>query len=109
MTKEIDFTEGSGNVFSDLGLENAEELLAKSRLAIKILKIIKSRKLSQAKAAIILGTSQSQLSLLKSGDCLQRFTLDRLMSWLTKLDCNITVTVKRKPRNQQNAVIQVAV
>lgn len=109
MTKEIDFTEGSGNLFSDRGLENAEELLSKSRLAMKILKIIKSRKLTQAKAAKILSTSQSQLSLLKRGDCLQHFTLDRLMSWLTKLDCNITVTVKRKPRNQQSAAIQVAV
>lgn len=109
MTKEINYTESCGNVFADLGLENAEELHAKSKLAVQILKIIKKRKLTQIKAAKILGTNQSQLSLLRSGDCLERFTFDRLMSWLTKLDQNITVTVKRKSRNQESAAIHVAV
>ena len=109
MTKKIDYTKSCGNVFADLGLENADELHAKSKLAVQIIKIIKARKFTQTEAAKILGTNQSQLSLLKSGDCLERFTFDRLMSWLTKLDQNITVTVKRKSRNQENAAIHVAV
>lgn len=109
MTKKIDYTESCGNVFADLGLENADELHAKSKLAVQIIKIIKARKFTQTEAAKILGTNQSQLSLLKSGECLERFTFDRLMSWLTKLDQNITVTVKRKSRNQESAAIRVAV
>ncbi len=108
MTKKIDYTEGCGNVFADLGLENAEELYAKSKLAVRILKIIKVRKFTQTEAAKILGTNQGQLSLLKSGDCLEQFTFDRLMSWLTKLDQDITVTVKRKLRNRESAAIHVA-
>jgi len=109
MTKKIDYTESCGNVFTDLGLENADVLYAKSKLAVQILKIIKRRKLTQTETARILCTNQSQLSLLKSGDCLERFTFDRLMCWLTKLDQDITVTVKRKSRNRENAAIHVAV
>ena len=109
MARKIAFTKGSGNVFADLGLKNSEELLAKSKIAIEILRIIKGRKLTQAGAAKILGTNQSQISLLKNGDCLRRFTLDRLVLWLTKLDHNVTLTVKRKPRNQGAAAIQVSI
>ena len=109
MTRKIDYTESCGNVFADIGLENADELHAKSKLAVQVLKIIKKRKLTQTQAAKILDTNQSQLSLLKSGDCLKRFTFDRLMSWLTKLDQDVTVIVKRKSRNQESAAIHVAV
>lgn len=55
MTKKIEFTESCGNVFADLGLENADEMLAKSTLAIMIRKIIKKRGLTQAQAAKIFG------------------------------------------------------
>ncbi|HEB72006.1 MAG TPA: XRE family transcriptional regulator [Nitrospirae bacterium] len=105
----MEYTESSGNVFADLGLENSEELLAKSRLALEILRIIKKRKLTQAKAAKILDTDQSQISILKTGDCLQRFTFDRLLTWLTKLDCDVTLTVRPKPRNQECGLLEVSV
>ncbi len=109
MKKEIEYTESSGNVFADLGLENSKELLAKSRLALEILRIIKKRKLTQAKAAKILDTDQSQISILKTGDCLQRFTFDRLLTWLTKLDCDVTLTVRPKPRNHECGLLEVSV
>lgn len=108
MKKNIDYTESCGNVFEDLGLENAEELYAKSQLTVQILKIIKKRKLTQTEVAKILNTNQSQLSLLNSGECLERFTFDRLISWLTKLDQNVTMTIKNKPLRQKNAAINVA-
>jgi len=108
MTKNIDYTESCGNVFEDLGLENAVELYAKSKLTVQILKIIKKRKLTQTEASKILKTNQSQLSLLNRGECLESFTFDRLISWLTKLDQNVTVTIKNKPRRQKNAEIHVA-
>ena len=44
-------TVSSGNVFADMGLPNAEELLAKADLAIQISRIIEERELTQAEAA----------------------------------------------------------
>jgi predicted XRE-type DNA-binding protein len=49
---------GSGNVFADLGLPNAQELNTKLRLCVVINKILAERKLTQAEAARILGINQ---------------------------------------------------
>ncbi len=51
---DIEYTENSGNVFADLGIDNPEEALAKSEIVLKIQAIIKKKKLTQAKAAKIL-------------------------------------------------------
>jgi hypothetical protein len=51
MSEELGYEVGSGNVFADLGLPDAEELKAKSDLAIEIVRIIDDRGLRQAEAA----------------------------------------------------------
>ena len=103
-------TKSCGNVFEDLGLENAEELQAKSTLAQAIRDIIKQRNLTQAKAAKLLDTHQTQISRLSSGAGIDSMSFDLLMNWLTKLDHNVTVTVKRTPKNQIDCGhIQVAI
>ncbi|MBI5184782.1 MAG: XRE family transcriptional regulator [Nitrospinae bacterium] len=107
-TETIEVTESCGNVFADLGLEDAEELLAKSRLAVEILKIIDQCKLSPKAAASLLGTDQSHISRLKSGQCLESYTFDRLLNWLNKLGRDVTLTVRQKPRSRENALIEVA-
>ncbi|VAX16283.1 hypothetical protein MNBD_NITROSPINAE03-347 [hydrothermal vent metagenome] len=109
MQKEIEYTESSGNVFADLGLENSKELLAKSTLALEVIKIIKNRKLTQHKAAKILGTDQAYISKLKRGSELRRFTLDRLVTWLTKLDRDVILTIRPKPRNHECGLLEVSV
>ena len=102
-------TKSSGNIFADLGLYNSEELLAKSTLARTIREIIKHRDLTQAKAAKLLDTHQTQISRLNSGEGLNSISIDLLMTWLTKLDRNITLTIKKTPKNQDFGRIQVAV
>lgn len=109
MTKKIEFTESCGNVFADLDLENADGLLAKSTLAIMIRKIIKKRGLTQAQAAKIFGTHQTQIARLNKGSSVKSMSFDLLLSWLTKLDQDVTMTIKHKPRNQESAVIHVDV
>lgn len=109
MTKKIEFTESCGNVFADLDLENADEMLAKSTLAITIRKIIKKRGFTQAQAAKIFGTHQTQIARLNKGSRVKSMSFDLLLSWLTKLDQDVTVTIKRKPRNQKSAAIHVTV
>ncbi len=100
---------GSGNIFADLNVEDADGMQAKAKLAVAILRLIEERRLTQIEAAQILGTDQSYISKLKRGRELRRFTFDRLMGWLTKLDQNVTLTVKQKSKNQKDGYIQVAV
>lgn len=109
-SKKQTITKSSGNVFADLGLKNSEELLAKSTLARTIREIIEHRNLTQAKAAKLLGTHQTQVSRLNSGAGVDSMSFDLLMNWLTRLDRNITVTVKKTPKNQTDfGNIQVTV
>jgi predicted XRE-type DNA-binding protein len=98
-----------GNVFADLGVDDPDDMQAKAQLALAILNLIEERGLTQIEAAQILGTDQSYISRLKRGRELRKFTFDRLMNWLIKLDHNITLTVKQKSQNQENGYIQVAV
>ncbi len=100
---------GSGNIFADLNVEDADGMQAKAKLAVAILRLIEERRLTQIEAAQILSTDQSYISKLKRGRELRRFTFDRLMGWLTKLDQNVTLTVKQKSKNQKDGYIQVAV
>ncbi len=43
MARKIEYTESSGNVFADLGLANADELLAKAEMAAKIARLLDAR------------------------------------------------------------------
>ena len=87
-------TRGSGNVFKDLGFDNPEEHLAKAELALQIIKIIENRHLTQKEAAALIGAAQPDLSKLKHGQ-LKGFTLDRLFSFLRRLDRDIQIRVTR--------------
>ncbi len=101
-------TKSSGDIFVDLGLKNPEQLLAKSTLARAIREIINRRGLTQAKAAKLLGTHQTQISRLNSGEGISVISIDILMIWLTKLDRDVTLTIK-KTKNQGCGRIQVVV
>ena len=62
-----EFTPSSGNVFADLNLPRADDLLAKAELAAKIIAEIQRRRLTQGQAAAILGIDQPKVSALKQG------------------------------------------
>ena len=54
-------TVSSGNVFADLGFANPEEELLKAKLVREIRGIIKRQKLTQTKAAAVLGLNDHGL------------------------------------------------
>lgn len=58
---------GSTNVYADLGTPDAEEMLIKAQLAAKIGDIIKHRRLTQSRAAEIMGIPQPKVSALLRG------------------------------------------
>lgn len=63
----IEIEESSGNVYADLGMPDAEEMLVKCQLSMKIEEIIKSRRWTQQQAAEVLGMSQPKLSKMLRG------------------------------------------
>ena len=106
-TKEkVRVTRGSGNVFADLGLEDAEELLAKSKLAQEIRKVIRGRGMTQAQAGALLGTSQTEISRLMRGE-LDRFSMERLIQLLMKCERDIDLVVKKRPRSRRTSKLSV--
>jgi predicted XRE-type DNA-binding protein len=100
MTRAIEVEEGSGNIFADLGLPNAEERLAKAGLAIRIAEVIRARRLTQASAARILKIDQPKVSRLLRGQ-LAGFSTDRLMQFLTLLGRDVEIVIKRSPRSRR--------
>lgn len=51
----VKIEKSTGNVYTDLGMADANEMIVKAQLATKIGEIIKSRKWSQQQAAKVLG------------------------------------------------------
>lgn len=90
--EEVMIINSSGNVFADIGLENADELLAKSQLVIAIGRVIKSRGLTQAKVADLIGLDQPQVSRLLQGR-FSGYSTDRLLRILNDLGQDVKITV----------------
>lgn len=99
--------ESGGNVFADLGFPNPERERLKAHLTLRIYRLIKSRKLTQAAAGAILGIKQPHVSSLMRGQS-GAFSVERLMEFLTALDQDIEITVrpKRKAHGAVSVVVQ---
>lgn len=98
---ELEYEIGSDNVFADLNLPNPEELLKKSELVFKINNLIKEKKLNQIEAANLLDVDQPKISDLKRGK-LSRFSLERLIRFLDKLDHDVYLDVKPRIQSKKN-------
>lgn len=84
---------GSGNVFADLGLKDADQLLARSQIGFHVYKILQEKKLKQPEIASILDIAQSELSHLMNGH-FSRFTTDKLLDFLGRLGRRATIEVR---------------
>jgi predicted XRE-type DNA-binding protein len=83
-------------VFEDMGMQDAEERLAKADLARVVRKTIRDRGLTQTEAADLLGVKQPDVSDLVRGK-LARFSIERLERFLIALD---SVTMPGARRNR---------
>jgi predicted XRE-type DNA-binding protein len=90
MSQEIHSS--SGNVFRDLGFspEEAAILQMRADLMAELRKAIKAKKLTQAKAAKLLGVSQSRVSDLVRGKW-EKFSLEMLITLATRAGLHVTV------------------
>jgi predicted XRE-type DNA-binding protein len=100
MTDEITVHDSSGNVFADLGIEDADEYMAKSELAAQILRIVQRQRLTQAKVAKLLGIRQPKVSELLRGR-LDGFSADRMLRFITRLGYDVQIKLsKARTRTQ---------
>ena len=102
-----EFTSSSGNVFADLNLPHADDLMVKAELAAKIIAEIQLRRLTQGQAAAMLGIDQPKVSALKQGR-LSGFSIERLLRFLLLLGRNVEITVKGRSKTGSVARLRVA-
>lgn len=102
MNEEIELVRGSGNVYKDLGLPGADVRQTKVLLASKIIGILDERKLSTRQAEGLTGISHSEFSRIRKPD-LKRFTIDRLITILNKLDQKVDVSFTVTARHNDTA------
>lgn len=84
IAQQVQITESSGNVFEDLGLDNATELLEKSNIMIKILKKLHEKKVDHAEFCKDVCLSETGLDHVLNGRC-NKFEKGRLQDMLDTL------------------------
>lgn len=98
--------EGSGNVYADLGVRDADAMLMKAQLVTKIEEIITRKGLTQTQAGQLLGMPQPKVSALLKGN-FRGISERRLMDCLTRLGRDVQVVVKPAPRHRQTGKLSV--
>jgi len=91
--EKLELVRGSGNVFRDLGHENADLEQLKAILAAEIIKALDRQGLSVRAAQRQTGNAAADFSRIRNAD-LSRFTVDRLMSIINRLGSRVEVKIK---------------
>ncbi len=90
--KGIEVSRGSGNVFADLDLPNADTLQIKAGLVIEIRRAIRRQRLTQQAAAARMGLRQPKVSSMMRGDF--NVSERKLMECLNRLGYDIEIKVR---------------
>jgi predicted XRE-type DNA-binding protein len=99
---------GSGNIFADLGLPNAQEHQLKAALVVQLKRLISERTITQSEAASIGGIKQPDLSKIMRGQ-LRGYSVEFLMRLLTAFEQDIEITVKpHRKRGEAGKITLVA-
>lgn len=93
--EQIAVRTGSGNVFADLELPDADELLVKAAVVSRLVDLITGLAMTQAQIAEVLGIDQPKVSALLRGR-LRGFSLERLLHFLMALDQDVDIIVRPK-------------
>ena len=94
---DFELVRGSGNVFRDLGHPNADILQAKAILGARIIGVLDDRGISVRRAHELTGFAAADFSRIRNAR-LQRFTLDRMITILGKLDRDMQVRIDVRRR-----------
>jgi len=97
---------GSGNVYTDLGYENADAMLVKAQLVSKIAEIIQRRGLTQVEAAKLLGLTQPKISAMLRGQ-FRGFSERKLIDCLTSLGRDVQIVIKETPQRRAGGKLTI--
>src|SRR5574340_1489460 len=93
IVERIEVETGSGNVFADLGLPDAEKLKIKSGMVIEITRAVRALGLTQEEAGRRMGIPQPKVSALLRGD-FTNLSERKLMDCLNRLGYDIEIKVR---------------
>lgn len=102
----IEVETGSGNVFADLGLPDANKLKVKSGLVIEITRAVRRLGLTQAEAGRRMGIPQPKVSAMMRGD-LANLSERKLMECLNRLGYDIEIKVQ--PTSERVGCLTLAI
>ena len=98
----------SGNVFTDLGFQDADERLLKAKLATKIAQLIEKKGWTQAQTAERTALDQPKVSRLLRGQ-LSGFSAARLFAVLNRLGHSVEVRISAKERAPEKSHTRVLI
>jgi predicted XRE-type DNA-binding protein len=93
VARKVKVEVGSGNIFADLGLPDADTHFLKAQIVSEIYRIISERKLTQAGAGKLMGITQPEVSRMFKGS-FREYSIERLMGFLTGFDRDVEIVVK---------------
>src|ERR1019366_2231319 len=91
--EKLEVVRGSGNVFRDMGHKSADVEQFKAILAAEIVKALDRQGLSVRAAHARTGFAAADFSRIRNAD-LGRFTVDRLMTMISRLGSRVEVKVR---------------
>lgn len=98
---------GSANVYADLGVPEAGEMLVKAQLATKIAEIIKHRRMTLVQAAELLGMPQPKLSNMLSGRFRGSISEAKMLECLTRLGRDVQIVIKTAAKTHKTGHVSV--
>ncbi len=97
MSEKIELIRGSGNVYADFDRPNAGLEQARALIAAEIIRALDAKGLSTREAEKLTGVGHAEFSRIRNAK-IARFSLDRMIAILSKLDEDVEVTVSFQPR-----------
>jgi predicted XRE-type DNA-binding protein len=94
--QELELFGGSGNIYRDFGLPDADIRQLRAVLAARIIRLLAKQRLTVRAAQAKTGIAAADFSRIRNVD-LSRFTVDRLMTIINRLGSQIDVTVRLRP------------
>lgn len=102
MSEDIELVRGSGNIYKDFNRPDADIRQTKVLLASEIAKVLEERDLSSRQAEELTGIDHSEFVRIRQPD-LKRFTIDRLITILNKLDQKVDASFTVTARHHEQA------
>lgn len=104
MARKVKIERGSGNIFADLKLPDADVHLVKAQIIAEIYRLTNERNFTQAHAGKALGISQPEVSRLFKGN-FREYSVERLMGFLTAFDRDIEIVARPRKRSRKGGHI----